>query len=106
MTRRIRHCVECPSCHTLYLASRSPYRNGSYIVPTGGAASEEFTLKCYCSGSHIAHSWKWLTPIPCEVSRTAHDRGYGSVDEVLPIARKPQMDSLPDLSRDLDFRQT
>jgi len=31
MTRRIRHCIECPKCRTRYLVGYSPYRNGSYL---------------------------------------------------------------------------
>ena len=36
MTPRIRHCVECPKCHTRYLVGFSPYRNGSYLMPLSG----------------------------------------------------------------------
>jgi hypothetical protein len=30
---RVRHCVECPKCHTRYLPGFTPYRNGSYLIP-------------------------------------------------------------------------
>jgi len=48
MPARIRHCVQCPKCFTRYLFSRSPYRNGSYLIPTVPHSSDEYALYCSC----------------------------------------------------------
>jgi hypothetical protein len=82
---RIRHCVECPKCHTRYLISLSPYRNGSYLLATMDGSPEEYTLYCSCSRTAAASVWKWNEVKACEVSKSAYDRGYGTFDEVVPI---------------------
>src|SRR5579864_9367271 len=87
MSARVRHCVECPRCHTFYLIAFNPYRNGAYLVRTGTGASEEYTLYCLCDGPHHPNVSRWREVRACEVSRTAHQRGYGSLHEVSPINR-------------------
>jgi len=89
MSARVRHCVECPRCHTFYLIAFNPYRNGSYLVRTGTGSSEEYTLYCLCDGPHAPNVSRWREVQACEVSRTAHQRGYGSLQEVSPINRGP-----------------
>ena len=86
MARRVRHCVECPRCHTCYLIAFSPYRNGSYLVPVL-AGSEEYTLYCFCDGAHQANVCRWPEVKACRISKPTYDRGYGSPDEVRPISR-------------------
>jgi hypothetical protein len=88
MSVRIRHCVECPNCHTCYLIAFSPYRNGAYLVPTAAGCSEEYTLYCFCEGVYQPSVFKWRKAKACEVSKTAHVRGYGTLSEVWPIARQ------------------
>src|SRR5215469_4489553 len=91
MSRRIRHCVECPECNTCYVISSSPYRNGAYIVPTEASSSEEYTLYCFCSGGRFPSAWKWRETKACVVSKAAHDRGYGTRNEICPITSQSKM---------------
>ena len=88
MSSRIRHCIECPTCHTCYLIGFSPYRNGSYLVRTGCDSSEEYTLYCFCNGGQLPRTWKWREARACEVTKAAHLRGYGTLDECWPIKRQ------------------
>lgn len=85
---RIRHCVECPNCLTRYLIAFTPYSNGSYVVPTLPDSSEEYTLYCCCRGLPIVSSWKWRKTKACEVMQEAYDRGFGTPEEVSPIANQ------------------
>jgi hypothetical protein len=41
----VRHCVECPECHTRYLPGSSPYDNGFYLKPF----TDEGCPNGYCS---------------------------------------------------------
>ncbi len=84
MTLRIRHCVECPKCHTCYLIACSPYKNGAYLVRKGTGSCEEYTLYCFCEGTQMPNRWRWSEVKACEVSKAAHERGYGTLDEVWP----------------------
>lgn len=84
MSLRVRHCVECPKCFTRYLIASSPYRNGSYIVPAAPYLSEDFTLYCTCGKPTIASWWRWGELMTCKVSTSAHDRGYGTPQEIVP----------------------
>ena len=49
MGYRIRHCVECPKCRICYVIGRSPYANGSCLIPTVAGSQEEYALYCSCS---------------------------------------------------------
>lgn len=89
MSRRVRHCVECPNCHTSYLVAFSPYRNGAYLVRTSSSAFEEYTLYCFCQGHPPPSISKWRQAKACQVSKPAHDRGFGTLDEIWPIACPP-----------------
>jgi hypothetical protein len=82
MSLRIRHCVECPKCHTCYLIAFTPYRNGSYLVRAGAGTREEYILYCFCDGGHMPNRGRWRDVKPCAVSKAAHERGYGTLDEV------------------------
>jgi hypothetical protein len=84
MPRRVRHCVECPRCHTCYLIAFSPYSNGSYLLRMTGDF-EEYTLYCFCDGTHKANVCRWPEVKACKVSRPTYERGYGSRDEVHPV---------------------
>jgi hypothetical protein len=88
MSLRIRHCVECPKCHICYLIAFSPYRNRAYLVHSGEGSSEEYTLYCFCEGAQMPNRWRWRQVKVCEVSKVAHDRGYGTLDEICPTARQ------------------
>ena len=85
MASRIRHCIECPKCHTRYLVGFSPYPNGSYLVTVAFGAWEEWTLYCSCSWPHSASRWRGPELRAYEVSSTAHIQGYGSSDEIIAI---------------------
>jgi hypothetical protein len=91
MSVRIRHCVECPHCHTCYLIAFSPYRNGSYLVGTRIGSHEDYTLYCFCEGAPVPSCWKWREVKACKVSKVAHDRGYGTHDEIRPISFSPKI---------------
>jgi len=96
---RIRHCVECPKCRTRYLISLSPYRNGSYLIPTINGSFEEYALYCSCTGAIVASRWRWSEVKKCEISTAAYDRGYGTPDEIMPINNQPQDTWSFDVSR-------
>jgi hypothetical protein len=96
---RIRHCVQCPKCLTLYLVSLSPYRNGSYLIRTNGTA-EEYALHCSCSRATAINQFREAKL--CTVSKPAYDRGYGAPDEITPVDDQPQRDWSVEVSRYLD----
>lgn len=79
---RVRHCIECPKCHTRYLPGSSPYRNGSYLMPLNKSSSAGWILYCSCSGSHTSSQWSCSDLKPYEVSIQAYRRGYGSPEEI------------------------
>jgi hypothetical protein len=93
---RIRHSVECSKCLTRYLVSRSPYENGSYLLPTIEGCRDEYTLYCRCKAA--ASRWKSSEFKSCEVSTAAFERGYGTPEEIMVI-RSPQQEWSVDLSR-------
>ena len=99
---RIRHCVECPNCHILYLVSLSPYRNGSYLMPTMRGSSQEYALYCSCRRGSAARVWRWSEMKACEISKAAYDRGYGTRDEVVSIDAQPRNVRAVDVSECLD----
>lgn len=80
---RIRHCLECPNCRTLYLISRSPYRNGGWIDFTLHGLGEAYILYCSCRSMGIRLKAKEV--LICEVSKEAYERGFGSREEVVPL---------------------
>lgn len=97
---RTRHCVECPKCHTRYVLSFSPYRNGSYLITTlFGPAQEEYALFCSCTGLMAVSRWTWNEVKICKVSKAAYKRGYGTADEILLIRDHPHEDSYVDVSK-------
>jgi hypothetical protein len=83
MPRHVRHCVECPTCRTRYLIGFSPYDNGSYLVPRFDVDSAEYRLYCACGRSPVSGRCEELKRYA--VSKMAHDRGYGSPEEIVPI---------------------
>lgn len=96
MGHRIRHCVECPKCWTRYLLARSPYYNGSYLIPTVTGSLEEYTLYCCCAKTPVRSHWKWDEMKTYKVSKAAYDRGFGTPHEVLAMRRRrPYTDAVP-----------
>ena len=93
---RIRHAVECSKCLTRYLVSRSPYENGSYLLPTIEGCRDEYTLYCRCKAA--ASRWKSGEFKNYEVATAAFERGYGTPEEIMVI-RSPQQEWSADLSR-------
>src|ERR1700757_1555224 len=87
MSRRVRHCIECPKCLTRYLLGFSPYRNGSYLVEVPEGLPAEWKLYCCCGRPAIFSCWPWSELKSYAVSSEAYLRGYGSPDEVMPISR-------------------
>jgi len=84
---RVRHCVECPKCHTRYLPGSSPYRNGSYLIPLAKRFSSGCLLYCSCRNPPVCSQWKWTELKACEVSREAYRLGYGSTNEIWALSR-------------------
>ena len=106
MSLRIRHCVECPKCHICYLIAFNPYRNGAYLVRSGEGDSEEYTLYCFCEGAQIPNRWRWRQVKVCEVTKVAHDRGYGTVDEIFAINPQQQHEPWLDISKYVHWRES
>ena len=82
----IRRCVECSRCGTRYLVGFSPYWNGARLVPTRTGSFDAYTLYCSCSQPSTASVWKCSDMKACRVAKPAHTRGYGSFDEIVPLA--------------------
>lgn len=91
---RIRHCAECPKCGTRYLIACSPYRNGSYLVPTVMGCGDEYILYCCCRELPVASRWKAGELKACEISKPAYDRGYGTAEE-MPLVHSGTRDAWP-----------
>jgi hypothetical protein len=88
MSDRIRNCVECPRCRTWYVFASSPYRNGSILVPTVLGSSEEYVLYCSCARPPCVSRWRWGDVRTCVISTSAHDRGYGTAEEIAVTFRR------------------
>ncbi len=88
MGHRIRHCVECPKCWTRYLLARSPYFNGSYLIPTVTRSLEEYTLYCFCATTPVRSHWRSDEMKTYKVSKAAYDRGFGTPAEVFAMRRR------------------
>lgn len=91
MSSRSRHCVECPQCHTRYLPSCTPYRNGSYLVPIVTGFAEEWTLYCSCGSPHIRSQWNWNELKRYAIPTGAYERGYGPPEEIVPVNGKSRL---------------
>ena len=85
MAPRVRHCVECPKCRMRYLLSCSPYRNGSFLMPLVEGVADEWTLYCSCGRPHVRSYWNWSELKRYAIPNQAHERGYGSPDEIVPV---------------------
>jgi hypothetical protein len=104
MSHRIRHCVECPKCLTRYLIAFSPYRNGSYLVPTVVGCSEEFILYCSCKRPSVVSRCRWSEVKACEVSRAAYARGYGTAEQIVQVNHQPREAWRFDITKYLDLK--
>jgi hypothetical protein len=96
---RVRHCVECPICHTRYLIAFNPYRNGAYLIPSVEGRRDEYILYCGCGSNAAGSPWKGREVKACEVSKAAYDRGYGTADEIFIIDQDRQDEWTFDASR-------
>lgn len=85
MPARIRHCVECPKCCTRYLVASSPYCNGSSLVPIHEGSFELYTLYCSCARPRAPSQWNSGQLKKYVVSSRAHDRGYGTPEEIVQV---------------------
>ena len=81
----VRHCIECRKCATRYLIAFSPYRNGSYLWRTSLFSLDEYVLYCVCQQPPVVNSCKDGDLKACVVSKAAHDRGYGTRDEIVAM---------------------
>lgn len=81
----IRHCIECRKCSTRYLIAFSPYSNGSYLWRTSLFYLEEYVLYCCCQQPPVFNSCKENDLRTYVVSKAAHERGYGTPEEVVAL---------------------
>ena len=88
MKLRIRQCAECPKCLTRYPIAASPYGNGSYLVPAVPFLAEEYTLYCTCGKPAVATWCKKSEFQTFKVTAAAHQRGYGTPEEIMPTRGK------------------
>ena len=82
MLARLRSCIECPTCHIRYIIGANPYRNGSYIFADSGEHDLRH-LHCACNGGIGRHTFRVRDLKTYSISSWAHERGYGSPDEVV-----------------------
>lgn len=68
-----------------YLLSCSPYRNGSFLLPLVEGLADEWTLYCSCGSPPIRSRWNWSELKRYAISTQAHERGYGSPEEIVPV---------------------
>ena len=61
----------------------SPYSNGSYLLGRDGDLTDEWTLYCRCATPPTCSQWRWRDLKTYDVSGDAHERGFGSPDEVV-----------------------
>jgi hypothetical protein len=66
-----------------YLVGFSPYSNGSYLVPAIAGRGDEWTLYCRCATPPASSRWRWSEMKTYDVSGQAHERGYGTPDEIV-----------------------
>lgn len=85
MAPRVRQCIECPQCHTRYLLTCSPYRNGSYLKPLAEGLAQEWKLFCSCGSPHISSQWNWTELKRYAIPTRAYQRGYGPPEEIVPV---------------------
>jgi hypothetical protein len=85
---RFRRCIECPKCLIRYLIAFSPYGNGSYLVPPVDGSSDIYTLYCSCRKPPVPSRWKGSEMKVWEVSKVAHDRGYGTTQEIVFVSHR------------------
>jgi hypothetical protein len=90
MTYRLRHCAECPNCGTRYLVGFSPYSNGSYLLPIEDGGNAQWTLYCRCIWPPARSSWRATDLKTYDVSGCAHQRGYGSPEEIVQFGGRTQ----------------
>ena len=84
----VRHCVECPKCHTRYLIGFSPYRNGASLVRIGARLSDEYVLYCSCSNPAVSSRWHGDQIKKYQVSKAAHSRRYGTPEEIRAVTHR------------------
>ena len=90
MTYRLRHCAECPNCGTRYLVGFSPYSNGSYLLPIEDGGNDQWTLYCRCISPPARSLWRATELKTYDVSGLAHQRGYGSPEEIVQFGGRTQ----------------
>ena len=72
-------------CHTRYLLASSPYGNGSYLELCKAGTWEMYTLHCSCSTPAAITHRVFDALKTYSVSRQAHERGYGSPEEIVVV---------------------
>jgi hypothetical protein len=73
-----------------YLVGFSPYSNGAFLYPLTSQPEDEWMLHCPCQRPSICSRWRWSDLKRYDVCTRAHDRGYGSPDEVVQFGSESQ----------------
>jgi len=71
-----------PHCHARYIIGFSPYGNGSYFAKQS-EDTDLYMLFCSCSTERGLHPFKMSALKMYVVTPKAHERGYGSPDEIV-----------------------
>jgi hypothetical protein len=55
-------------------------------VPTRNGSFDVYTLYCSCSQPATTSLWSSDDMKPCTIAKPAYSRGYGTFDEIVPLA--------------------
>jgi hypothetical protein len=55
------------------------------LLPLTRESSDEWILHCSCDRPSVRSQWRWDELKICEVSNAAHERGYGTPEEILRL---------------------
>jgi len=64
------------------------FLRGSYLVPAFAGLSDEHILYCSCGRPPVSSRWRRSELKRYAVSKVAHDRGYGTPTEIVPVGHK------------------
>jgi hypothetical protein len=87
-------CVLVFLAVSLGVASFSPYRNGSYLIPLTAHGASGWILYCSCRMPPASSQWGSTDLKPYEIRGQAYRRGYGSPEEVWDVTRDSRVDPL------------
>ena len=74
--------------HALFDWFQSLPERHLYLVPTAHGSTDEYTLYCSCCHPPASSQWKWSDMKAFAVAKAAHERGYGSGAEIVPVGER------------------